>query len=213
MQYPINVNLEGRSCIVLGGGSVAWRKVQTLLAAGGVVRVIAPRLCEELQKLAAQGKIRWQPKCYEQGTLEHGFLLIAATDVPEVNRMATEEAKQKGMLVNTPAQPELSDFTVPASMRRGRLLLTVSTDGLSPACSRFLRRHLEQEFPEHFGVWLERLHVLREEMKEKLPSSREREVFWRNALQGDILSLVKNGELEQAEVRIRNAVDGNRTQS
>ena len=98
-------------------------------------------------------------------------------------------------------------------MRRGRLLLTVSTDGLSPACSRFLRQHLEQEFPEHFGVWLERLHVLREEMKEKLPSSREREVFWRNALQGDILSLVKNGELEQAEVRIRNAVDGNRTQS
>lgn len=213
MQYPINVNLEGRSCIVLGGGSVAWRKVRTLLAAGGVVRVIAPRLCEELQKLAAQGKIRWQSKCYEQGTLEHGFLLIAATDVPEVNRMASEEAKQKGMLVNAPAQPELSDFTVPASMRRGRLLLTVSTDGLSPACSRFLRQHLEQEFPEHFGVWLERLHVLREEMKEKLPSSREREVFWRNALQGDILSLVKNGELEQAEVRIRNAVDGNRTQS
>ena len=78
---------------------------------------------------------------------------------------------------------------------------------------RDMRQHLEQEFPEHFGVWLERLHVLREEMKEKLPSSREREVFWRNALQGDILSLVKNGELEQAEVRIRNAVDGNRTQS
>lgn len=213
MQYPMNMNLEGRRCIVLGGGSVALRKVRTLLEAEAEVLILAPSLAKELECLATEGKVTWQRGCFQQGRLPKGFLFICATDDEEVNRQAILEAKAQGMLVNAPAQPELSDFTVPASLRRGRLLLTVSTEQLSPACARWIREDLEREFPDGFAKWLEVLSELREEMKEKLPDSRAREAFWRGALDRELLDLVKQGELEQAEVRIRHAVDGDRAES
>lgn len=213
MLYPMNVKLEGRRCIVLGGGGVALRKVRTLLQAGAEVLLFAPVAKDELKALAEEGKILWRREAFHSGGLPNGFLLIAATDDETVNLRAIAEAKTLGMLVNAPAQPELSDFTVPASFRRGELLITVSTGELSPACSRWIREALEDEFSEDFAKWLEILAELREEMKEKLSSSREREAFWRRALDREIFALVKQGELKQAEVRIRNAISSNRIES
>ena len=211
-QYPMNVNLEGRECIVLGGGHVALRKVRSLLETGAAVTVIAPTLAEALQEMAGEGRVDWRAETYAPGRLPKGFLLICATDDEAVNRAAAAEAKEQGMLVNAPAQPELSDFTVPASLRRGSLLLTVSTEQLSPACARLIRRYLEQEFPESFGKWLEDLARLREEVKCTLPDSAARERFWRQVMDEDLLKLAMAGDLEQAEVRIRNAVDRNRVE-
>ena len=212
MQYPMNMELGGRRCVVLGGGPVARRKVGTLRQAGASVLVIAPSVSPELEALAESGEIQWRRAPYEQGCLRDAFLVICATDDEAVNRQAAAEARQRGVLVNAPAQPELSDFSVPASLRRGNLLLTVSTGNLSPALSRALREHLDREFPPMFGEWLERLHLLREEVKARLGSSREREAFWRDALNEHILELVGTGQIEQAEVEVRNAIDGNRTE-
>ena len=205
--YPMNVNLAGRGCIVLGGGHVAERKVRSLLAAGADVTVVAPELSEELRAMAGDGRIFWQRGAYAPGSLPRGFLLICATDDEAANRAAAAEARRLGMLVNAPAQPEISDFTVPASIRRGSLLVTVSTGQLSPACSRLIRRRLERELPESIGVWLERLAHIREEMRGMLPGSADRERFWREVMDDEMLDLVMAGEFEQAEVRIRNAVD------
>lgn len=213
MLYPMNMKLEGRRCVVLGGGGVALRKVRTLMAAGAEVLLLTPVANEELRGLAKGGRILWRQEAYRIGELPKGFLLVAATDDETVNCQAIAEAKALGMLVNAPAQPELSDFTVPASLRRGELLITVSTGELSPACSRWIREVLEDEFSEDFASWLEILAELREEMKEKLPSSKEREAFWRRALDREVYALVKQGELKQAEVRIRNAISCNRVES
>jgi len=213
MQYPMCVNLKGRKCIVLGGGRVALRKVLSLLDAEAEVLLIAPEAVKELEELSAAGKIIWRRHVYHPGELPRGFLLICAADDPAANRRAAEEARSFGMLVNAAAQPELSDFTVPASMRRGKLSLSVSTEQLSPACSRWIREALEREFPESFAVWLEFLSQMRAELKGKLPDSHAREQFWRKHLDQEIYALVKNGELEEAEVRIRNAVAGDRTES
>ena len=207
MQYPMNLNLAGRRCIVLGGGSVALRKTRSLLEAEGDILLIAPTVVEGLERLALQGRITWRKETFSKGCLPQGFLFICATDDEQVNQEAIKEAKALGMLVNAPAQPELSDFTVPASLRRGKLLLTISTEQLSPACSRLIRETLEREFPDAFADWLEILSALREEVKHKLPDSKSREQFWRSAMNQEIIALVRMGELEQAEVRIRNAVD------
>jgi len=212
MQYPMNVELSGRRCVVLGGGPVACRKVAALRQAEGDVVLIAPEVVPELSQLAALEKIEWRRAFYEQGCLKGAFLVVCATNDETVNRQAAEEARREGVLVNAPAQPALSDFSVPASLRRGKLLLTVSTGNLSPALSRKLREHLEEEFPPVFGQWLERLHILREEVKEKLGSSRARESFWRNALNERILGLVRAGRIGQAEVELRHAIDGDRTE-
>lgn len=212
MQYPMNMEMKGRLCVVLGGGHVSCRKVGTLCRAGAEVLVIAPEVLPELEEMAWAGAIRWRKAPYEPGCLRGAFLVICATDDPEVNRRAAGEATGAGILVNAPAQPDLSDFSVPASIRRGNLLVTVSTGNQSPAFSRVLREQLEEFFPPVFGQWLERLHCIRGEARGVLGSSREREEFWRNAMSGRMLELVKAGRLDQAEVELRHAIDGDRTE-
>ncbi len=213
MQYPMNVNLAGRSCVVLGGGGVALRKIRTLLDCGAEVLMIAPDAAAELKELADGGRISWQREKYRAGQLPGGFLFICATDDESVNRQAIAEAKDRGMLVNAPAQPELSDFTVPAVMGRGKLRLTVSTEQMSPACARWIREALEREFPGYFAEWLEIMASMREELKAGLPDSHSREKFWREVLDRELFALVQQGELEKAEVKIRNAASGYRIES
>lgn len=145
--------------------------------------------------------------------LEGMFLVVCATDDRAANEAAARAAKARGVLVNAPAQPELSDFTVPASLARGRLLLTVSTDGLSPALSRAIRAQLETLYPEALGDWLERLAAVRRELKAEAGTARAREAFWRRAMSAEILDMVRQGRSEEAEERIRHAAHLFRTES
>ena len=207
MPYPLNIDLTGRRIVVVGGGTVAERKVRGVLAAEPAVevRVIAPETTAGLRALAAEGRIDWQRERYARGMLRGAFLVYAATDVREVNAAVAAEAEESGALVNVIDDAVRSDFQVPASLRRGDLLLTVSTGGDSPAMARAIRMELEQFYPPSFEIWLESVAVLRAEMREALPTSRARTAFWRTAVRGDILSMVRNGELEKAEAELRHA--------
>jgi len=206
--YPINLRLTKKKCVVVGGGEVALRKVRGLLAADAAITVVAPQVVRELRKLAELGKIAWLPQNYAPGLLAGSFLTICATNNQTVNKAVALEAKATGILVNAPAEPELSDFFVPSVLRRGQVMFTVSTDGLSPALSRALREKMERDFPPAYGEWLETVASIRQEMKHRLASSREREEFWRAALSAEILALIQAGKLKQAEVELRYAADG-----
>ena len=214
MLYPLNIELKNRPCCVVGGGHVALRKVRALLAAEALVTVIAPQAIAGLEALYKAGQINWWQVEFRPDTnfADGTFLVICATDRPEINKMAAELAKKNGLIVNAPAQPELSDFFVPASLRRGELLITASTGGLSPALSRLIREELAKIYPESLGIWLERLSALREEMKKELPDSLSREKFWRFALTKNVLDLVRTGHLGQAEAELRNAIDSFRAE-
>lgn len=211
--YPINLLIKGRRCAVVGGGRVAQRKVRTLLREGAVVVVIAPKITTELSILYAEGKLVWLKEIYTKGRLQDFFIVICATDDAAVNATAADEAKTAGALVNVVEPSGLSNFTVPAQVQRGDLLLTVSTGGRSPAFSRQLRHELELSFGDAYGAWLETLSGLRLEMKERLETSHKREAFWRHALDKHLLELVKQGELEKAEAEIRNAISSFGTKS
>ena len=213
MKYAMNLEMKGRPCLVLGGGPVALRKARTLLRAEAAVTVAAPRLTEELADLAAAGRLRWRVRCYEETMLAGMFLVVCATDDRAANEAAARAAKARGVLVNAPAQPELSDFTVPASLARGQLLLTVSTDGLSPALSCAIRAQLETLYREALGDWLERLAAVRRELKAETGTARAREAFWRRAMSAEILDMVRQGRSEEAEERIRHAAHLFRTES
>ena len=207
MLYPLNVDLTGRLVVVVGGGIVAERKVAGILAAGerSLVRVIAPVVTAQLRALADSGRIDWHSVRYAYGMLEGAFLVYAATDCPAVNAEVAAEAEERDILVNVIDDPSASTFQIPSSVRRGDFLLTVSTGGESPALSRAIRIELEQLYPEAFGQWLERVAHLRREMRTMLSTSRERTAFWRMALRPYILNMVHDGELEKAEVELRNA--------
>ena len=211
--YPINLKIAGRPCAVLGGGRVALRKVHALLSAQAMPTVIAPTAEPELAALAADGRLCWQQSCYVPGMLQGYFIVICATSDAAVNRAALQEARQAGVLVNSATDPEDSDFFVPAKIERGDFLLTISTGGKSPAFTRVLRRQLETEFGDTYGCWLERLAVLRGEMRQQLATSDDRQDFWRFALDAHVMELVKQHKLKEAEEEIRNAINRFGTQS
>ena len=211
----MNLEMAGRKCVIVGGGAVAERKARSLLAAEGAVTIIAPELNEGLKDLALSSSLDWYQMSFFRGMISEirPQLVFCATDNAEVNAQAAEEAREIGALVNAAAEPEGTDFTVPASFRRGELLVTVSTGGASPGLARALREELEQEFPESFGAWLERMTALRQELKDSLSGSEARQAFWRRALSKNVLALVRDGKILQAEAEIRNAIDDAGTKS
>ena len=206
--YPLNLELEGRKCAIIGGGQVAARKAAGLLAAGAQVTVIAPQIADSLQKLAAAGRIKWLQESYQHGMLQTlaPLLVFCTADDKAANQAALSEARQLGALVNAASLPEQTDFTVPSHIERGDLLLTVSTGGVSPAFAKLLRERLEREYPVYFGEFLVRLAALRQEVKGIPGGSREHERLWRLALSDGIIDLVRDGHLDQAEEEIRNGI-------
>ena len=220
MYYPINLEVEGQVCVVLGGGHVALRKIVGLLSAGARVIVIAPEACCEIQKLSDLGKVEWRQIKYSAGCLPNATLAIIATNDKEANAAAEEEAAEKNILVNVvddvdkiSANYSLKRFNVPSVIRLDRLMLTISTDGLSPALSKCIRKHLEAQFNENFAKWLEQLSKIRDEVKGKIKNANDREEFWRNVMSNENFSLAQNGEFEKTEVNIRNALSSYRNKS
>lgn len=170
---PIQLNLEGKLCVVVGGGTVATRKVISLLETGARVRVIAPLLSPELTMFAQRGKIEWRNEFFTPETLEGAKLVFAATDNRVVNKSVTEEAKRRDIMINVADAPETSDFTSLAVLRRGSLCLTVSTNGGSPALTAHILSLLETQFGEDWGEFAELLATLRDYIKEStLPQER-----------------------------------------
>lgn len=204
--YPINLDLTGRRCAVIGGGAVAERKIGDLLAAGANVSVISPTLTNTLSMLVDERKLIHIRRFYQSGDIENYFIVICATDNPEVNKNAAREAKSRGALVNVADNPGLCDFTIPSRVVRGDLLITVSTSGSSPAVAKKLRLELEQRYGPEYGHCLELIGRLRDELKHSLTNSKQRELFWQQAIDQQVLSLIQQGKLEEAEEKIRHAI-------
>jgi len=211
--YPMNLNLDRRQCLVLGGGPVAERKACALAAAGARVTVCSPRLTAGLAQLAASGQVIHLDASYTPGAIGIFFIVICATDDAIVNRQAAQEARRQGALVNVVDAPELCDFTVPAQISRGELLITVSTGGKSPALARRLREELEQHYGPEYGLYLELVARLRAEIKKVPGTPSERQALWREALDEEILALLRTGKIKEAEEKIKNAASCTRSQS
>jgi siroheme synthase-like protein len=140
MQFPINLNLVGRPVLVVGGGRIAYRKVQQILAAGGEVTVLAPEILSDFNDLPVQQIAR----AYTKGDVAAFRLVITATGNIDVDQEIYAECEELGIWVNSADDPQRCSFTLPAAFRRGPVMITVSTGGASPALASFLRSELEQ---------------------------------------------------------------------
>lgn len=213
MSYPINLDVEGKICVVVGGGRVAHRKVLGLLEAKAKIVLIAPELCDELKALIEPQEIIWLEQNYEYGCIPRGVLMIAATNRPSVNRLAAREAIEKKMPVNIVdgSSTHGLNFENPATIRRGKFLLTISTSGASPALSKFMRIEFDKIFDEDFGRRLDVIESLRATVKEIIKDPEVRIEFWRQVMNEKIFSPMGNSE--ELEANIRNALDSYRAQS
>ena len=203
--YPLNLDIENKSCVVVGGGAVALRKICGLLEAGAKIKVIAPEICAGVEELFKRGKILLLKEKFSADMLDDEIILIAATNNPEVNRQASEAAQAKKILVNTAAGTG-GNFNVPSRIRRGDLLLTISTGANSPAFSKFIRQMLEAELGENFGLGLGIISKYRREVKQLLSNHKERKVFWQKVLTQETWQLLKSGELDKLEEKINHAL-------
>lgn len=206
--YPLFLCLEGESVVVVGGGSVAERKVESLLRHGAAVTVVAPELTDALGALARQERITWLPRPYEQGDTQGALLVVCATDDTPVNEAVYAEAKSRCQLVNIVDVPDLCNAIVPSVLRRGRLQIAVSTGGASPSAARDIRRTLEREFPDYWEDYLDMMAELRCLIKDRVDGSMELRAPLYEAVQSsDLLDRFAAGERPDAEEAYRTLVE------
>lgn len=163
--YPIClIALENKRSVVVGGGRIALRKTQGLIEAGASVTLISPEVEPELRKLAESDSIVWLPRKYIEGDLGNAFLVIAATNDPDVNHEIWEEAAKEECLINVVDDPKHSNFILPAVVKRGEIQVSISTGGSSPALARRLREDLEKIINPEYQQLAEILSELRPEL-------------------------------------------------
>ena len=196
-QYPVLLNVAGRRCLVVGGGTVAAHKVEGLLAADAEVTVVAPEVAEAIE---ASG-VRVERRSYRAGEAGEYRLVIAATDDPHLNGQVFADAEMAGVWVNSADDPEHCSFTLPAILRRGPLSVTVSTGGHSPALASWLRDRLAEDIGPEYEILLGLLAERREALRsEGIPTEG---MSWQDALDSGMLDLVRAGRVAEARERLQ----------
>jgi len=199
--FPLFVELEGRPCVVLGGGAVAERKVTALLAVGAVVHVVSPALSPALAALAAAGRIAHVARPYADGDLAGATLAFAATDDGAVNAAVAREGRARRVWVNAADDPAHCDAILPAVLRRGPITVAVSTGGASPALARAVRERLEDSLPEAWGALAEVAAATRRELRAAGRHASTED--WLGALDEGLAALLDGGSARDAERRLR----------
>jgi len=160
--YPALLNLQGRRCCVVGGGSVATRKARSLAAAGACVSVIAPRLSAAMAVLVKKKRVHWIRAAYQSKYIKGSFLVIAATSTVQVNNCVSSDAARMHILSNIVDCPSKSSFIVPSVLHKDGLIIAISTSGLAPALSRQIRFDLRKKL---LGKYTRALNILAKERK------------------------------------------------
>lgn len=156
--YPINLDVTGKKVVVVGGGVVAERKVISLVKFGAEVLVIAPRLAAVLAKIKGVGLLRRE---YRRADIKHAVLVVAATDNMALNRQIARDAMRENILVNVVDAPDLCSFIVPSMIKRGPLVVSISTSGQAPAMAKALRLELQKIITPQLGKLAARLGKIR----------------------------------------------------
>ena len=189
--YPIYLDITGRRCVVAGGGDVAERKVERLLACGAHVVVIGKTLTPALKALKQAGRIDHIEDDYGAACLREAFLVIGATDQDEVNARISADARERGILVNIVDDPDRCDFILPSLFQRGDLSVAISTAGKSPALAKQLREDLEGRYGQEYLILLKILGILREKVKARGRSSDENKGLFELVVHSNILDLIR----------------------
>ena len=198
--YPVNLLLEGRPVLVVGGGSVAAAKARGLLDARATVHVVATRVSAALRALP----VTIDERPYARGEVSGYRLAVACTDDPAVNQAVFDDGEAAGVWVNAADDPDRCSYTLPARADRGPLLVTVSTSGHSPALAVWLRDELAATLgPEHdtlLELLVEARAAMAAEGRQAAPAD------WRQALDSGMLDLIRSGRTTEARALLHGSL-------
>ena len=208
-RYPVALELSGRRCVVSGGGRDAERKAQGLLEADADVVVIAPRVSDGLADLVRRSELTHIPRRYRRGDLAGAFLVIAADSDRAARAAVFAEAEAEKVLCNAVDDVEHCHFAVPSIVRRGELLLAISTGGRAPALAKRLRRRLAAELG---WEWEALVDVLGEVRAATLPHRPADFATWAQRWRAvldreqELLDLLAEGRVDEVKARVYNAL-------
>lgn len=201
--YPVLLQLEEKTILVVGGGSVAERKVENLLEFGCRILIVSRELTKKLHQLIEIKRIQHLGSEFKEEQLEGVFLVIAATNDKDLNSRISAQARNHRLLVNAVDQPADCDFIFPSILRRGDLLIAISTSGKSPALAKSVRKKLETQFGREYGVFLDLMGRLRKKIMSEGFSQNENSLIFHKIVDSDILNCVARDDWEGVKSILR----------
>ena len=197
--YPVNLDIRNRKCLVVGGGEVGTRKVITLLECGAFVTVVSINASEKLLKLAESGIIEIKRRPYTGSDLGGMFLVICATDDEELNRQVGRDAGKINMLCNIADRPESCNFILPALVKRGDLVIAVSTSGKSPAFAKKIRKDLEKQYGVEYADFLKLMGAIRKKLLSNSHEPEAHKPLFEKLINKDIVQLIKKNDADKID--------------
>jgi siroheme synthase-like protein len=196
--YPILLKLEGKRCVVIGGGWGTESRVRDLLDTGALVTLISPMATPELEQLAREKRFRWEPREYQPGDLSDAFLVVVCPHNRSQNSRIWAEAEVCGIPINAIDDSRHCTFIFPAVYRQGDLVVAVSSSGKSPAMAARIRDWIARKFGPEYGTLLNLLGELRPEVMKRQPRFKQRRLIWYRLIDSKAIKLLKAGKPEAA---------------
>lgn len=198
--YPIHLDVKNRNCLVVGGGAVGNRKVNTLLMCGAGVTVVSLDPTPQLKKLAAERSIILRERAYRSADLKSMFLVIGATDDEKLNRQISKDAEQIGILCNIADRPEACNFILPSIVQRGDLVITISTSGQSPALAKHIRRKMEAQFGGEYADFLLLMGAIRKKLLSQTHEPEAHKALFNQLIDSNLIELLRTGQKREVNL-------------
>ena len=195
--YPINLDIQNRDCLVVGGGGVGTRKVKTLLNCGAKVTVVSPEISEQLQMLAETALLTLKFRQYRTDDLDGMFLVIGATDDESLNRRISSDAEHRDKLCNIADRPEVCNFILPSIVQRDDLIITISTSGKSPAFAKKMRRTLESQFGKEYGEFLQLMGAIRKKLLSQAHEPEAHKPLFEQLINSELVDMIRDSKVDE----------------
>lgn len=200
--FPVFLDANYISAMIIGGGEVASRKIELLLKSTTNITVMSKDVCASVERLINLHQLTWLKHNYQTGHFSHINIVIAATDDSSVNKAISEEARTLNILTNVVDQPELCTYITPAIIDRSPMIIALSSSGSAPILIRMLREQIEKTLPQGYGKLADFSFKFREHVKARVKGIRNRRSFWESTLRGPIGQAVLDGKQQQAEQQL-----------
>ena len=208
MNYlPIFIDITQKPCLVVGGGDIAYRKINLLLKANAQVICVAQACCEGITQLAKNNKITVIEKAFESSDIKSQMLIVSATNDRALNAQVSDLAKDANIPVNVVDSPDLCTFIMPSIVDRSPIVIAISSAGKAPVLARLIRAKLESTIPNAYGRLAELAGSFREQVKAKFNNIEDRRYFWEKAFSGVVAEKVFSGKVDEAKLDLQTQLD------
>lgn len=196
--FPIFVNLQYKSILVVGGGSVAARKIALLIRTKAIINIVAEKVCLELLSIIKTNNIKLIKSKFHKNHLENVFLVITATNDKTLNRYIFQAASKKCIFVNSVDDEYNCSFIFPSIIDRSPIIIGISTGGTAPVLSRLIRQKIEALLPMKLGLVAKLAKKWRNIIKKCFLKISDRRFFWESLFNGSFINQVLNGNIKLA---------------